>query len=108
MASFIRELAEARNIYAHAAYLLLISSMMMTSLRRLRFLALGSGIAAMLRFTLRTRDNASLVWEALFVMANAGQLLILLYRSRLHNLLPEEHDLLDQVLRVHDPVARRR
>ncbi|SHN55290.1 hypothetical protein [Erythrobacter sanguineus] len=41
-------------------------------------------------------------------MANAGQLLILLYRSRLHDLLPEEHDLLDQVLRVHDPVARRR
>lgn len=108
MASFIRELADPGNIYAHLSYVLLISSMMMTSLRRLRILALGSGVAAMLHFTLQTRDNASLVWEALFVTANAAQLAILLYRSRLQDLRPEEHDLLDHVLRLHDPAARLR
>lgn len=108
MGSFIRELADPGNIYAHLSYVLLIASMMMTSLQRLRILALGSGIAAMLHFTLQTRDSASLVWETLFVLANAAQLVILLYRSRRHDLRPDEHELLDQVLRVHDPANRRR
>ena len=108
MDSFIRELADPGNIYAHLSYVLLIASMMMTSLRRLRILALGSGVAAMLHFTLQTKDSASLVWETLFVLANAAQLLILLYRSRGHDLRPYEHELLDQVLRLYDPANRRR
>ena len=64
MGQFFAELTDAGNVFAHASYILLISSMLMTSLRRLRILALGSGIAAMLHFTLQTRDNASLAWEA--------------------------------------------
>ncbi len=108
MGQFFAELTDAGNVFAHASYILLISSMLMTSLRRLRILALGSGIAAMLHFTLQTRDNASLAWEAMFVMANAAQLAVLLYRSRTGELRPEENVSLDQVVRVHDPVSRRR
>lgn len=108
MSSFFQDLADPGNIFAHFSYIFLITSMMMNSLRRLRILALGSGIAAMLHFTLQTSDNASLVWELMFVLANGTQLSILLYHSRKGDLRPEEQALLDQVLRVEEPASQRR
>lgn len=108
MSAFFHDLTDPGNVFAHLSYVLLISSMLMTSLPRLRILALGSGVAAMLHFTLRTKDNASLMWEALFVLANAVQIAMLLYRSRQHDLRPEERALFDQVLRIHEPLSQRR
>lgn len=108
MSAFFQDLTDPGNAFAHLSCILLIASMLMTSLPRLRILALGSGIAAMLHFTLRTKDNASLMWEALFVLANAVQLPLLLYRSRQHDLRPEERAMFDQVLRIHEPLSQRR
>ena len=103
-----RDLADPGNLFAHLSYVFLISSMMMTSLRNLRLLALCSGLAAMAHFTFRTSDNASLVWEAMFVLANAVQLALLLYRSRSGYFRSEEVELMSKVLEVEEPAHQRR
>ena len=108
MEPIIRDLGDPGNIFAHLSYIFLISSMLMTSLRALRILALASGIAAMIHFTFQTQDNASFVWETVFVLANGTQLAILLYRSRTGDMLPEERELFDYVMSVEEPSHQRR
>lgn len=102
------DLLDPGNIFAHLSYIFLITSMLMTSLRNLRVLALLSGLAAMAHFTFRTQDNASFVWELLFVLANGIQLALLLYRSRRRPMRDEEARLLQQVLEVEEPAQQRR
>lgn len=108
MGDFARELANPDNLFAHLSYILLITSMMMSSLRSLRILALLSGLAALFHFSMVTRDYASLAWEVAFVAANGTQLAILLYRSRKGMMQAEERELLEQVLQVEEPAHQRR
>lgn len=108
MQDILRDLGDPENTFAHLSYILLISAMLMRSVRNLRILALSSGLAAMAHFSWRTNDNTSLVWETLFVLANASQLALLLYRSRRGLMLGEERELLEQVLRVEEPAQQRR
>lgn len=103
-----QDLVDPANIFAHLSYIFLITSMMMSSLRQLRVLALLSGLAAMAHFIFRTQDNASLVWELLFVLANGFQLILLLYRSRKGYLRAEETALMENVLEVQEPAHQRR
>jgi len=103
-----RDLIDPANAFAHLSYIFLITSMAMRSLRNLRILALGSGLAAMVHFLWQTQDNASLVWEAMFVLTNATQLTILLVRSRRGLMKAEERALLEQVLQVEEPAHQRR
>ena len=108
MGEIWQDLIDPGNIWAHLSYIFLITSMMMTSLRSLRVLALLSGLAAMIHFVFRTQDNASLVWEGMFVLANACQLALLMYRSRRGFLRAEELALMQQVLQVEEPAQQRR
>ena len=108
MQAIAQDLLDPGNAFAHLSYIFLITSMMMTSLRYLRILALLSGLAAIVHFTFRTQDNASLVWELLFVIANGLQLAILLYRSRKRDMRAEEARLLEHVLQVQEPSQQRR
>lgn len=108
MNAIIQDLTDPGNAFAHLSYILLIASMLMTSLRWLRVLALGSGLAAMAHFIFRTQDNASLVWEMLFVLANGSQLVLMQLRARRHHLTAEERELLEGVLEVQEPDHQRR
>ena len=108
MQALIQDILDPGNIFAHLSYIFLITSMLMTSLRKLRVLALMSGLAAMAHFIFRTEDTASLVWEIAFVLANGIQLSILIYRSRTGDVSPEEQALLQHVLKVQDPINQRR
>jgi len=107
MNEFVQSLSDPANGFAHLSYVLLIASMMMKSMRWLRVLALGSGLAAIAHFTLQTEDYASLTWEILFVIANGTQLVLLLIRSRRHRMRREERELLEGVLRVQEPMQQR-
>lgn len=108
MQDVLRDLADPANGFAHLSYIFLIAAMLMTSLRWLRVFALASGIAAMAHFTFRTQDNASLVWETAFVLANGVQLVLLQYRSRRRGLTPEEDELLHSILKIEDRADQRR
>jgi len=104
----MQDLTDPGNAFAHLSCVLLIASMLMTSLRWLRVLALGSGLAAMAHFIFRTQDNASLVWAMLFVLANGLQLVLMQLRARRHHLSSEERELLEGVLQVQEPHHQRR
>ena len=65
------------QLYGHASYVLLIASMLMRDIVRLRVLAIFSGIVALYYRSMVNYDPVSIFWEALFVLANLGQLLIL-------------------------------
>lgn len=108
LGEIIRDLADPANGFAHLSYIFLIAAMLMTSLRWLRLLALASGVAAMAHFIFRTQDNASLVWETMFVLANGIQLTILQYRSRKSGFKLEERQLLGEILNIDDMAAQRR
>lgn len=108
MQSIVADLVDPANGFAHVSYILLISAMLMTSLRWLRVLALGSGLAAMAHFIFRTQDNASLVWETMFVIANGCQLALLIYRSRTSQMRSEERELLETILKIGEPSNQRR
>ena len=82
--------------------------MMMRSLLHLRVLALCSGLAAILHFTFRTNDSASLVWESLFVLANLTQLVILIYHQRASNLTAEESGLVLDTLELTAAIDQRK
>ncbi len=65
------------QLYGHASYVLLIASMLMRDIVWLRILAIFSGIVALYYRSFVNYDPVSIFWEALFVLANLGQLVIL-------------------------------
>lgn len=108
MQQIVHDLLDPANGFAHLSYIFLIAAMLMTSLRWLRVLALLSGLTAMAHFTFRTQDNASFVWETMFVVANACQLALLQYRSRKSSLGSDERALLHSILQIEDRADQRR
>ncbi|MEZ5695231.1 MAG: cyclic nucleotide-binding domain-containing protein [Sphingomonadaceae bacterium] len=108
MQAILADLTNPENAFGHLSYIFLIASMMMTSLRKLRILALCSGLAAMAHFLLRTQDNVSLAWEAIFTLTNATQLAILIYRSRKLDLREKERALVEDTLGFDDALDWRR
>lgn len=107
MQDFWQELIDPRNLFAHASYALLIASMMMSSMRQLRLLALGSGVAAIGHFTLQTQDYASLTWEVAFVAANLFQFSLLWARGHFETLDRDADHLTRKTLKLLDPESRR-
>lgn len=102
------EFVDPGTALAHLAALLLVAAMLVTSMRRLRMLALGAGIAALVHLAMARQFGPALFWVALFVLANAAQLAILRYRSRMGDMDREERELLEHVLRVEEPASQRR
>jgi hypothetical protein len=76
-------------LFGHFTYLLLIISMLMRRMAWLRALAVASGLAKIVYRGFFVIDPVSVVWEAVFVAVNIGQLLILWYYERHHAF--EEH-----------------
>lgn len=97
------------EIAALTAGVLMVAAMATTSMRWLRILALGSGLAALavayLVGGLGTVGNLLLI---AFVIVNAVQLVLLILRTRAHHLSAEERELLEGVLQVQEPQHQRR
>ncbi|WP_428027624.1 cyclic nucleotide-binding domain-containing protein [Altererythrobacter sp.] len=108
MAVIVSDTSGSVGILAHVAAILLIASMLMTTMRWLRIAALGSGLAAVACFAVAGAGTSALVLALLFVITNAAQLAILLYRSRMHRMNQEERELLEHVLEVQEPAQQRR
>ena len=71
-------------LFGHFTYFLLIVSMLMRRMVWLRSLAVASGLAKIVYRAFFMVDPVSVVWEAIFVAVNIGQLIILWYYERHH------------------------
>ncbi len=95
-------------VMLHFAAALLVVAMLMTSMRRLRWLALAAGLAAVGHAAIEGAFAAFHGWLLLFIAVNACQLAVLLHRSRTGDLRREERALLEHVLQVQEPASQRR
>lgn len=96
------------EIAALIAGLLLVVAMAMASMRWLRVLALGAGLAALAVVLLVDLGTVGNLLVIAFVVVNAVQLVRLILRTRAHHLSAEERELLEGVLEVQEPDHQRR
>jgi len=96
------------DILIHLAAALLVAAMVMTTLRRLRVVALAAGLLAVSGLALSGGQVSAILWAGLFVLVNAVQLAVMLYRSRTGDMRTEERELLEHVLRIEEPARQRR
>ncbi|HZY67209.1 MAG TPA: cyclic nucleotide-binding domain-containing protein [Devosia sp.] len=93
MSQFFQSLAAGLSdpviLFGHFTYLLLIVSMLMRRMVWLRTLAIASGLAKIIYRGFFMVDPVSVVWEAIFVAVNVGQLIVLWYYERYHT-FPED------------------
>ena len=80
----IAGLADPVILFGHFTYFLLIISMLMRRMVWLRSLAVASGLAKIVYRAFFMLDPVSVVWEAIFVAVNIGQLIVLWYYERHH------------------------
>ena len=78
--------------------LLFITAMAMTTIRRLRYLALLAGVLALVHVVSKEMGPAPMLLAAAFVTVNLAQLGILWTRSRKGTMLEEEKALFDHLL----------
>lgn len=85
-----RGLTDPVILFGHFTYFLLILSMLMRRMVTLRILAVGSGIAKIYYRAFLVVDPVSVLWEAIFVLVNIAQLLIIWYYEHHHRFAAEE------------------
>lgn len=74
---FLHDLTDPNHMVGHINYFLLIISMLMRRMFWLRVFAIASGSVEIIYRALFVVDPVSVVWEALFVLVNIVQLIIL-------------------------------
>lgn len=74
---FLHDLTDPNHMVGHINYFLLIISMMMRRMFWLRVFAIASGSVEVIYRSMFVVDPVSVVWEALFVLVNVVQLVIL-------------------------------
>ena len=77
-------------LFGHFTYLLLIISMLMRRMVALRLLAVASGLAKIVYRAFFVLDPVSVLWEAIFVLVNVIQLLIIWYYEYQHRFSDEQ------------------
>ncbi len=83
-------LSDPAILFGHFTYFLLIVSMLMRRMVWLRSLAVASGVAKIIYRAFLVLDPVSVVWEAIFVVVNVAQLVILWYYERHHTFAEDE------------------
>jgi hypothetical protein len=86
----IAGLTDPVELFGHFTYLLLIVSMLMRRMVALRLLAVASGLAKIVYRAVFVLDPVSVLWEAIFVLVNVGQLLIIWYYEYHHRFSEEK------------------
>ncbi len=77
-------------LFGHFTYFLLIASMLMRRMVTLRILAVASGLAKIVYRAFFVLDPVSVLWEAIFVLVNVVQLVLIWYYEH-HHRFDEEH-----------------
>lgn len=74
---FIEQFATPGKLVGHLSYVLLVVSMLMRSMKRLRIIAVSAGIVSAIYGWFWLNDFVTVFWEVVFVSVNLIQLLIL-------------------------------
>jgi CRP-like cAMP-binding protein len=77
-------------LFGHFTYLLLIVSMLMRRMVWLRTLAIAAGLAKIFYRSVLFFDPVSILWETVFVLVNAIQLVIIWYYDNHHRFHEEQ------------------
>lgn len=77
----VEEFATPGKLVGHLSYVLLIASMMMRSMKWLRILALSAGVVS-IAYGFVLEEYVVIFWEAVFVLVNLVQLLLLEIQNR--------------------------
>ena len=86
----LADFANPHNLAGHLAYILIIVSMLMRSMRWLRFFAILSGLVALGYFAVTRTDYVSAFWEFTFVAVNVVQIALLWMESRAGQFTPDQ------------------
>ena len=92
----------------HAGYVLLILSMLMTRMTRLRILAVGAGLLQAVYCGIRLADPVGSFRESLFVLTNVGQLAVSVYRTRVARFTADERAFYETAVPMLEPADARR
>lgn len=95
-------------LFGHFTYLLLIISMLMRRMVTLRLLAVASGLAKIVYRAVLVVDPVSVLWEAIFVLVNVVQLLIIWYYEYHHRYSEEQQHFADNMPADVDKAALKR
>lgn len=86
----LADLSDPAILFGHFTYFLLVLSMMMRRISWLRGLAIASGLTKIFYRAVLVPDPVSVFWEAMFVLVNVGQLLLIWYYQKYHRF--QEHE----------------
>ncbi|MCB1477998.1 MAG: cyclic nucleotide-binding domain-containing protein [Tepidamorphaceae bacterium] len=96
------------KLVGHLSYVLLVLSMMMRSMTWLRVIAVSAGLTSGAYGYFWLNDPVTVFWEAVFVLTNLVQLLILAFENRKRALSEEEQIVIRAMLPNADMRAVRR
>lgn len=86
------------GLVGHLSYLLLIVSMTMRSMLRLRLLVIASALVGILYDIVWLKDPVGLFWESLLLSVNLVQIALLWHANRRARFTPAEQRLVDDLL----------
>lgn len=95
------------GMVGHLSYLLLVVSMMMRSMVKLRILVTLSALVAITYDVVWLRDPVGVFWETLLVTVNLLQLARIWIANRRIQFTPEEHSLVREKIRGLDAIEAR-
>lgn len=96
------------GMVGHLSYLLLVASMLMRSMLRLRLLVVASALVAIVYDAVWLKDPVGIFWETLLVSVNIWQLLVIWYHTTRGQFTAEERMLAQERLGIPDAASRRR
>ena len=101
-------LFSAGKLVGHLSYVLLVLSMMMRNMTWLRIIAVSAGVTSGTYGYFWLNDPVTVFWEAVFVLTNLVQLLIIAFENRKRALSEEERIIIKALLPKADMRAVRR
>lgn len=85
-------------LVGHISYVLLVLSMMMRTMLRLRIIAVSAGLTSLAYGLFWLNDPVTVFWEAVFVSVNLIQLMIITYENRRAKFTDEEQIVIDSMV----------
>jgi hypothetical protein len=83
------------RLVGHLSYILLILSMLMRSMTRLRIIAVSAGLVSIIYGIFWLHDPVTVFWETIFVLTNLVQLLILAWENKRASFSEDEQKFFD-------------
>jgi hypothetical protein len=83
------------RLVGHLSYVLLILSMLMRSMTKLRIIAVSAGLVSIIYGIFWLHDPVTIFWESIFVLTNLVQLLILAWENQRASFTDDEQKFFD-------------